>query len=88
MTAKTWWDVKPPKKDKTVYMLNEVSLMPDGSLEASFWQFTPTAYDKHQMRKWLSQVPHGGIVDNKAVLIVYNEKAPEQSYLIVEDINL
>ncbi len=43
-------------------------------------------YERYQMRKWLSQVPHGGIVGNKAVLIVYNEKAPELSYLIVEDI--
>jgi hypothetical protein len=48
----------------------------------------PEPYERYQMRKWLSQVPHGGIVDNKAVLIVYNEKAPEQSHLIVEDINL
>lgn len=43
-------------------------------------------YERYQMRKWLSQVPHGGIVGKKAVLIVYNEKAPELSYLIVEDI--
>lgn len=44
------------------------------------------SYDRHQMRKWLSQVPHGGIVGDKAVLIVYNEKAPELSYLLVEGI--
>jgi hypothetical protein len=41
----------------------------------------------YQMRRWLSQVPHGGIVGNKAVLIVYNEEHPSQSYLIVEEIN-
>lgn len=44
-------------------------------------------YERYQMRKWLSQVPHGGIVGDKAVLIVYNEQAPELSYLIVEGIN-
>lgn len=41
-------------------------------------------YERYQMRKWLSQVPHGGIVDNKAVLIMYNNEYPEQSYFIVE----
>lgn len=44
------------------------------------------SYERYQMRKWLSQVPHGGIVGDKAVLIVYNSEAPELSYLIVEDI--
>lgn len=43
-------------------------------------------YDRYQMRKWLSQVPHGGIVGDKAVLIVYNSEAPELSEMIVEDI--
>lgn len=47
----------------------------------------PEPYERYQMRKWLSQVPHGGMVGNMAVLIVYNEKHPEQSLLIVEDIN-
>lgn len=43
--------------------------------------------ERYQMRKWLSQVPHGGIVGDSAVLIVYNEQAPEQSEMIVEGIN-
>jgi hypothetical protein len=38
----------------------------------------------YQMRRWLSQVPHGGMVGEKAVLIVYNEQHPSQSILIVE----
>lgn len=42
----------------------------------------------YQMRRWLSQVPHGGIVGEKAVLIMYNEQHPSQSILIVEDINI
>lgn len=42
----------------------------------------------YQMRRWLSQVPHGGMVGDKAVLIVYNEEHPSQSYLIVEDTNI
>lgn len=41
----------------------------------------------YQIRRWLSQVSHGGIVGNTAVLIMYNEKHPSQSYLIVEEIN-
>lgn len=45
---------------------------------------SPEPYERYQMRKWLSQVPHGGMVGNMAVLIVYNEKAPEQSEMIVE----
>lgn len=46
----------------------------------------PETYEDYQLRKWLSQVPHGGIVDNMAVLICYNEKHPSQSLVIVEDI--
>lgn len=46
----------------------------------------PEPYERYQMRKWLSQIPHGGIVGNKAVLIVYNSEAPELSEMIVEDI--
>lgn len=42
----------------------------------------------YQIRRWLSQVPHGGMVGDKAVLIVYNEQHPSQSYLIVEDTNI
>lgn len=42
--------------------------------------------ERYQMRKWLSQIPHGGIVGCKAALILYNERMPEQSLLIVEDI--
>lgn len=41
----------------------------------------------YQMRRWLSQVSHGGMVGDKAVLIVYNEEHPSQSILIVEDVN-
>lgn len=44
-------------------------------------------YDDYQIRKWLSQVPHGGIVGKKAVLIVYNENHPSASYIVVEEIN-
>lgn len=46
----------------------------------------PETYQDYQIRKWLSQVPHGGIVDNMAVLICYNEKHPSASLVIVEDI--
>jgi len=42
-------------------------------------------YDDYQIRKWLSQVPHGGMVGDKAVLILYNEEHPSQSLVIVED---
>lgn len=41
----------------------------------------PEAY---QIRKWLSQVPHGGMVGDLAALIVYNKAHPELSELIVE----
>jgi len=44
----------------------------------------PESYERYQMRKWLSQVPHGGIVGDYAYLIVYNREAPERSYLIRE----
>jgi hypothetical protein len=46
----------------------------------------PETYEDYQIRKWLSQVPHGGIVGNMAVLICYNEKHPSASLVIVEDI--
>lgn len=39
----------------------------------------------YQIRRWLSQVPHGGMVGDKAVLIVYNEKHPSASYILVEE---
>lgn len=42
--------------------------------------------ERYQMRKWLSQIPHGGIVGCKAALILYNNESPERSLLIVEDI--
>lgn len=42
--------------------------------------------DRYQIRKWLSQIPHGGIVGNEAVLVVYNSEAPELSYIIKEQI--
>lgn len=41
--------------------------------------------DDYQIRRWLSQVPHGGMVGETAVLIVYNEKHPSASYIVVED---
>lgn len=44
--------------------------------------------DDYQIRRWLSQVPHGGIVGDKAVLIVYNEEHPSASYILVEDIKI
>lgn len=40
--------------------------------------------ERYQMRKWLSQVPHGGVVGDTGVLIVYNEKYPELSELVVD----
>ena len=40
--------------------------------------------ERYQMRKWLSQVPHGGIIGDTAYLIVYNREAPERSYVIRE----
>lgn len=43
---------------------------------------------RYQIKRWLSQVPHGGIVGNMAVLICYNHKHPEQSLLIVEEIQI
>jgi hypothetical protein len=46
----------------------------------------PETYEDYQIRKWLSQVPHGGIVGNMAVLICYNEKHPSASIVIVEGI--
>lgn len=46
----------------------------------------PESYEDYQIRKWLSQVPHGGIVGNTAVLICYNEQHPSASLVIVEDI--
>jgi len=70
-----------------------------GSLGRSFDEFVPVfqkimaqvaadmqseSYERYQMRKWLSQVPHGAIIDDVAYLVVYNEKQPELSYLIVE----
>ena len=47
----------------------------------------PETYEDYQIRKWLSQVPHGGIVGNMAVLICYNEKHPSASFVTVEEIN-
>ena len=44
----------------------------------------PESYERYQMRKWLSQVPHGGIIGDTAYLIVYNREAPERSYVIRE----
>ncbi len=44
--------------------------------------------ERYQIRKWLSQVPHGGIIENKAFLIVYNSEAPELSYIIKEQITV
>lgn len=40
--------------------------------------------ERYQIRKWLSQVPHGGFVGEMAVLICYNKKRPELSELVVE----
>lgn len=42
--------------------------------------------ERYQMRKWLSQIPHGGIVGKLAVLVCYNRKCPERSFVIVEGI--
>ena len=43
--------------------------------------------EDYQIRKWLSQVPHGGMVGNMAVLICYNEKHPSASLVTVEETN-
>lgn len=48
-------------------------------------KYKDESLDDYQIRRWLSQVPHGGMVGDKAVLVVYNEEHPSQSYLIVED---
>lgn len=50
--------------------------------------FTDEPLERYQMRKWLSQIPHGGIVGNMAVLICYNRQHPEQSSVIVEGISI
>lgn len=57
-------------------------IMAQAAIEAK----PPEPYERYQMRKWLSQVPHGGIVDDKAVLIVYNKEYPERSEILVEGI--
>lgn len=44
--------------------------------------------ERYQMRKWLSQIPHGGIIGNEAYLIVYNSEAPELSYILKEQIEV
>lgn len=44
--------------------------------------------ERHQMRKWLSQIPHGGVYGNLAVLVCYNKHKPERSSVIVEVINI
>lgn len=41
---------------------------------------------RYQMRKWLSQVEHGCIVGNTAMLLCYDKTCPEKSYVIIEDI--
>jgi len=47
---------------------------------------TKISLQAYQITRWLSQVSNGGIVGNKAVLICYNERHPERSYMIVEDL--
>lgn len=41
---------------------------------------------RQQINKWLTSVPRGAIVGNIAYLVVYNEEAPELSYIITEQI--
>jgi hypothetical protein len=68
-----------------------VMVYPECDIEDSpkYWDvkaspvFEDISLERHQMRKWLSQIPHGGIVGDKAVLIVYNSEAPELSEMIV-----
>ncbi len=50
--------------------------------------FRDESPEDYQIRKWLSQVPHGGIVGQKAVLVCYNRMHPARSILIVEDIQI
>ncbi len=38
----------------------------------------------YQIRRLLDSIPHGGIVNGKAYLIVYNRAVPERSYVICE----
>ena len=40
--------------------------------------------ERYQMRRLLESIPHGGVVNGKAYLIVYNREAPERSYVICE----
>lgn len=44
----------------------------------------PESLQRYQMRRWLSHVPHGCIVNGVAYLVVYNREAPERSYVICE----
>ncbi len=68
-------------------------VLPQAPPQPKYWDvkasrvFEDISPERHQMRKWLSQIPHGGIVGDSAVLIMYNKQAPEQSEMIVEGIN-
>lgn len=44
---------------------------------------TPQGY---QIKRLLETIPHGGIVNGRAYLIVYNRQVPERSYVICEGI--
>lgn len=41
---------------------------------------------RYQMRRLLEAIPHGGVINGKAYLIVYNRQVPERSYVICEGI--
>lgn len=55
-------------------------------MKTTWWDVKNPNSNAYQIRRWLSQIPHGGIVGNRAVLIVYNEKHPERSEMIVEEL--
>lgn len=45
------------------------------------------AYDRYRAKKFFDGLQsHGGIVGDKAVLLIYNPKAPELSYLLVQQL--
>lgn len=72
-----------------------VMMFPECDIEDSpkYWDvkaspvYPDESPDDYQIRKWLSQVSHGGMVGDKAVVIVYNEEHPSQSLVIVEETN-
>ena len=80
LVAEIWAILRPPL-EHIVEGINNILLNIAMTLRAQ--RESP---ERYQMRKWLSQIPHGGIIGNEAYLIVYNSEAPELSYIIKERI--